>query len=474
MQNSQSFLAASFRDPAGFLFWRDGVLYRQINHAGRVDYDRFIESGLYQSLISEGLLVAHQEVTVDSPVPALLYKIIQPDRVPFISYPYEWCFGQLQDAALTTLKLQKHALKFGMSLKDASAYNIQFVDGRAVLIDTLSFEVYKAGVPWGAYRQFCQHFLAPLALMAYSDVRLSSLLRVYIDGIPLDLASALLPFRTRLIFPLLVHLHIHARAQKRYADVADPTSEKPSRPAGQVSEISLMGMIDNLESIVRRLRWQKTKTAWADYYAATNYTSTAIEHKQHLVMTLLDRVQPRSVWDLGANTGFFSRIASAKDIPTVAFDVDPGAVAQNYAMCSLRGEKNLLPLVLDLTNPSPALGWQHEERSSFMERGPVDLIMALALIHHLAIGNNVPLARLAQFFSRLGRWLVVEFVPKSDSQVARLLATRRDIFPDYTPEGFEQAFAPFFRVVSVEKVAESERTIYLLENLDPTFSGKES
>ncbi len=469
MQNNRPVVASSFRDPGGFLFWRDGVLYRQINQAGRADYDRFIESGLYQTLVSEGLIVAHREVAVDSPAPALLYKIIQPDRVPFISYPYEWCFEQLQDAALATLKLQKHALKSGMILKDASAYNIQFVDGRATLIDTLSFAVYQAGAPWDAYRQFCQHFLAPLALMAYSDVRLSGLLRVYIDGIPLDLASALLPFRTRLVFPLLIHLHIHAGAQKRYADVASPaTPTAPLRPTGQVSEIALMGMMDSLASIVRKLRWQKTKTAWADYYTATNYTSTAIEDKRRLVASLLERVQPRSVWDLGANTGLFSRIASEKGIPTVAFDIDPGAVSQNYAMCSTRGEKNLLPLVLDLTNPSPALGWQHEERSSFMERGPVDLVMALALVHHLAIGNNVPLARLAQFFSCLGRWLIIEFVPKSDSQVERLLATRKDIFPDYTQEGFEQAFAPFFKIAAAEKVIESERTLYLMENLITT------
>src|SRR6185436_4959816 len=188
-------LSASFRDPSGFLFSRGGILYRQVNRAYQKEYARLMESGLYEKLVKAGLLIPHVEVDQPPAVEVDALKVIQPDRVPFISYPYEWSFGQLKSAALATLSIQKRALKMGMSLKDASAYNIQFVHGKATLIDTLSFEVYEEGEPWVAYRQFCQHFLAPLALMALKDVRLNQLLRVYIDGVPLDLVSELLPTR---------------------------------------------------------------------------------------------------------------------------------------------------------------------------------------------------------------------------------------------------------------------------------------
>ena len=211
-------LAASFRDPSGFLFTRQGVLYRQVNQLYRENYDRLMTSGLAEKLIRGGWLIPHTEVDAPPADASLAYKVIRPELLDFISYPYEWSFSQLQDAALNTLAIQKMALESGMALKDASAYNMQFHHGRAVLIDTLSFEVYREGEPWVAYRQFCQHFLAPLALMAYTDVRLSQLLRVYIDGIPLDLAARLLPGKTRWDLGLATHIHLHAAAQQRYSD----------------------------------------------------------------------------------------------------------------------------------------------------------------------------------------------------------------------------------------------------------------
>jgi hypothetical protein len=426
-----------------------------------------MSSGLYEDLVSAGLLVAHQEAGVSPAVSELAYKVIQPEKVAFISYPYEWSFSQLKDAALTTLQIQKRALACGMSLKDSSAYNIQYHQGRPVLIDTLSFEVYQEGKPWDAYRQFCQHFLAPLSLMAYRDVRLGQLLRVYIDGVPLDLASRLLPASTRLVLPLLLHLHLHASAQKRYASAAGSGSSRqpqpPSASTRQVSRTAFLGLIDSLETGVRRLRWLPEKTEWGAYYEDTNYTRAGLEHKQQLVSRFLDRILPAGVWDLGANTGLFSRIASGRGVPTVAFDVDPGAVEKNYLETKSRSDQHLLPLLLDLTNPSPNLGWNNQERDSLSARGPVDTVLALALIHHLAIANNLPLERLASFFHQIGRNLIIEFVPKSDSQVQRLLATRADIFPGYTVENFEQVFAGYFTIHESEKVQDSERRIYWME-----------
>jgi len=452
-------LGASFRDPSGFLFTDGETLYRQVNQVYAAEYNRLMESGLYDKLVKAGLLIPHQEAEQDKARDEAAYKVLQPELVPFISYPYEWSFSQYKDAALATLSIQKRALKLRMSLKDASAYNIQFMHGKPVLIDTLSFEKYQEGQPWVAYKQFCQHFLAPLALMALKDVRLSQFMRVYIDGIPLDLASQMLPGSTRLNFGLLTHIHIHAGAQKRYADA----EIKQPKERGGVSKQAMQGLIESLQSTVRKLEWKAGGTEWGNYYDITNYSDAAFEHKKEIIADWVERVKPSLVWDLGANNGEFSRIASKAEIFTVSSDIDPTAVEQNYRRLRQEKEQNLLPLVLDLTNPSPALGWANQERDSFGQRGPADMVFALALIHHLAISNNVPLPRVAEFFAGVGEWLVIEFVPKSDSQVQKLLKSRKDIFDQYTKEGFEQAFEIYYRIEEAKPVKESERTLYLLQ-----------
>ncbi|HYN88337.1 MAG TPA: hypothetical protein VER55_07395 [Ardenticatenaceae bacterium] len=454
-------LAASFRDPSGFVFRHAGTLYRQVNQSYAPEYDCLMASGLYQNLVEAGLLIPHEEVSLDLASNGSAFKVLRPVPVPFISYPYEWSFGQLKDAALATLRIQRRALRHGMTLKDCSAYNVQFYNGKPILIDTLSFERYQEGQPWVAYRQFCQHFLAPLALMSYGDVRLGQLLRVYIDGIPLDLASGLLPWRTYLVPSLLLHIHLHARSQRRYSAAA----ARVSLPGSGFSQRAFLGLLDGLKSAVHRLHWSPEKTSWAAYYADLHeYSDEAGRHKREVVTALLERVQPATLWDFGANTGLYSRIASERGISTLAFDFDPGCVELSYRAAGEHGDANLLPLVLDLTNPSPGIGWAHTERASLMERGPAGMVLALALIHHLAIANNVPLARIAEFFAAAGESLVVEFVPKSDSQVQKLLAHRRDIFDDYNQHCFEQAFVAFFTIEDKVRLRSSDRWIYLMRS----------
>ena len=456
-KNINSRIPASFRDPSGFLFCYDGKIYRQINRIYQEHYEHLMESGLYDFLVKNDLIVPHVEVDIQSEEKSKSYKTIEPEVVPFISYPYEWCFSQLKYAALVTLRIQKIALDYGMSLKDSSAYNIQFRKGKPILIDTLSFEKYREGTPWVAYKQFCQHFLGPLVLMSHTDIRLNQLLRIYIDGIPLDLASVLLPFKTRLNLSLLSHIHLHAATQKKYEDKSINSANK------KISRTGLMAIIDNLESAVKKLQWKPQGTEWGEYYSDTNYTEEAVNHKKQFVIECLEIIRPKSVWDMGANTGLYSRLASDRGIPTVAFDIDSAAVEKNYLTCVQNKEQNILPLLLDLTNPSPGIGWENTERMSILQRGPADMIFALALIHHLAISNNVPLAKIAEFFSKLCNFLIVEFVPKSDSQVQRLLATREDIFSDYTQEVFEYEFKKHFAINRFVKIKGSERILYLLQ-----------
>jgi ribosomal protein L11 methylase PrmA len=453
----------SFRDPHGFIFYHDDTLYRQVNESYREEYDLLVDSGLYRKLVDGGLLIGHEETDLSLAAAEGAYRVIAPRRVSFISYPHEWSFSQLKDAALATLDIQKKALGHGMSLKDCSAYNIQFDRGRPVFIDTLSFERYVEGEPWVAYRQFCQHFLAPLALMSLKDVRLSQLFRIYIDGIPLDLASSLLPGRSKLSFGLMTHLHLHARYQHRYEGETD----KP-RAGKKVTLNGLRGIIDSLGSAVGKLRWTPGGTEWAEYYDDTNYTEAGLEEKDRLLSDFLSRVPKGTVWDLGANTGRFSRIAAGGGNNVIAFDIDPAAVERNYLDVKREGREDLLPLLLDLTNPSAGMGWGERERMSLSSRGPADTVLALALIHHLAISNNLPFDRIARYMAELCDSLIIEFVPKTDSQVRRLLVCREDIFDDYRQERFEAHFGRYFEIQRAERILDSQRTLYLMKKREMT------
>jgi ribosomal protein L11 methylase PrmA len=256
-----------------------------------------------------------------------------------------------------------------------------------------------------------------------------------------------------------MHLHWHAWAIQRHADTSSATITPAPKP--QLSRLGLDALLDSLRRAVQRLHWRPSGTEWADYETAHGYTQTALEQKKQIVAAYLQQLKPGTVWDLGANVGLFSRLACAAGARVVAFDIDPACVERNFLQCRQQGTKHLLPLVLDLANPSPALGWAHQERSALAQRGPVDVVMALALVHHLAIGNNLPFEMLAEWFRRIGRHLILEFVPKGDPQAARLLRSREDVFTAYHAEGFEKAFAAHFRIVERRPVGESGRILYL-------------
>ena len=445
---------ASFRDRSGYVFFEDGQPFRCVNESYRQEFEALKSTGLLEELQTDGMLVSHEEVGFEHLDFPGAFAVLKPRRIELVSYPYEWCFGQLKDAALLTLDIQLRALRRGMTLKDASAYNVQFSGGRPVFIDTLSFERRVEGEPWVAYRQFCQHFLAPLALVAYVDPELGRLSRNLIDGVPLSVASKLLPLRARVRPGIAMHLSAHSRA---VAPVW--TSAGPARMSGT----SLMALIDSLVSTVSSIKCKPPASQWSNYYDETNYSGRAAGSKERAVAEAVGTVRPRIVWDLGANTGAYSRIAAEESSFVAAWDMDPGAVDLHYKGLQGQRRSNVLPLVTDLTNPSPALGWAHAERDSFLDRSNADLALALALVHHLAIGNNVPLTSIADFLSNVAPSLLVEFVPKSDSQVQRMLSSRRDVFPDYTQGAFESSFGRSFKIVRSWPIEDSERTVYLME-----------
>ena len=451
-------IPASFRDPSGFVFERDGRLLRQINHSFTEEWSAFEQSALRQELTRDRVLINHQPAPLELAWDEHAAAVIEPERVELITYPWEWSFSQLRDAALLTLDAQERAAAAGFTLRDASAFNVQFVRGRPILIDTLSFEPATEDEPWLPYREFCEQFVAPLALMAYRDVRMGLLMRPMPGGIPLDLASALLPTMSRLSTGMATHIHLHARAQARPISLETATRGHTPR----VSQLGRRALVDHLRRTIEGLRKPRTRTPWAAYETTSTYSPAAAEAKQQLVRELLQEAPGRWVWDIGANRGWFSLSAAEDGREVVALDSDAGSVDGFYQQLRSSGEEHVLPLVMDIANPTPGVGWALDDYRSLLDRCKADVILALALIHHLAIGRNIPLDRISALLSRLTQWLVIEWVPKEDPMVAAMLAHREDVFGEYNEAIFEKAFGADFSFERSEPIPDSGRVLHLL------------
>ena len=450
---------SSFRDPSGFVFRKNGILYRQVNNSYKENYDQLLISGLYSRLVSQNLLVQHSEIELtNASAPNNCYKIIQPTVIPFVSYPYEWCFSQLKSAALLTLKLQKTALEYGMVIKDASAYNIQFNNGKPIMIDTLSFEKYLEGQPWVAYRQFCQHFLGPLALMSKTDPGLGRLFRLYPDGIPLALASKLLPATSWFNTGLLLHIHLHFRSQNHFQE------KDVNMASARMNLRQMNALIENLTDIVKKMDYKPEVSQWADYSEKNSYTEKDFSEKKEIVGRFVNIVKPEIVWDLGSNDGTFSRIAAKKAKLVISMDIDSPAVEKNLRETEAENYSNILPLLMDITNPSPGIGWGNREFDSITDRGPADLIMVLALAHHLAISHNLSFKNIVECLGGMGRYLIIEFAPKHDIMVKKLMKKREHIFENYSQANFESAFEKCFDVEEKIELSDRGRVIYLMKN----------
>ncbi|MCX7954862.1 MAG: hypothetical protein N3A01_06700 [Bacteroidales bacterium] len=438
----------SFKDPNGQIYEQNNNVFRKIYPSYFETYKLLKKNGFIERLIKKELLIFHEEISHNEKSIVLKHS-----KIPFISYPYEWSFNQIKEAALLTLEIQHEAINNGFSLKDASAYNVQFLGTRPIFIDTTSFEIYEEGQPWKAYKQFCEHFIVPLLLMKYRDIHFSKWLIYFLDGIPLMIAKKILPFRSNFNLLTLIHVVLHSKAIKN----ANKKYFIPTQ-AIFISKKKMLNIIEHLYesieclSICRNSKWNK-------YYLDCPYDSTSRNEKTNFVLQSISNIGNYRVLDIGSNECYFIKNFFNKFNYYVAIDNDPYVI--NNLFQNIKPITNVLPLVLDITNPSPSVGWANFERKSFLTRiNTNNVSLALAIIHHLRITYNIPLTYIAQLFALLSKQLIIEFVPKNDIQVKKLLYNKKDIYNDYNENEFLSIFSKYFNIVDSKKLTNSERIIY--------------
>jgi hypothetical protein len=457
-----AFEPASFRDRHARVFRREGRILRALTAEGLRDWHRLAAASFFQRHVDEGTVVR----TCRAPDEAMLLAelgggswaaVLEHDPVPFISYPFEWTFGMLRDAALLHLDLLRQALDHGLILKDATPYNVQFVGARPSFIDTASFTLLRPGEVWQAYRQFCRLFLYPLMLQAYKDIPFHPWLRGRLDGIGAPEMRAVLNARDLARPGVLAHVLLHARAEGRFEG-------RPGDVRGVLKEAGfgaalIKANVTRLRRLIERLGWSPRTSTWAGYGDTHTYTATDVEQKSAFVRAAVRAAASGWVWDLGANTGAFAKIAAEDGRRVLALDADAPAVERVYL--DVRGRSaSILPLVGNVIDPSPSLGWRGAEHLPLERRGRPALTLCLALVHHIVISGNVPLPDFVEWIASLGGDLVIEFVTKNDPMVRRLLVNKDDQYADYDQPVFETALARHFTIAARQTIHGGTRVLY--------------
>ncbi len=453
----------SFRDPAGGILLGERQVYRYFTCQHAADFTALLEDGLLESFVKSGAVIETKPSGMEEAPEAYravpqVGLVVEHPKIPFISYVYEWPFEMLKAAAIRSLEILQEALDKGFILKDATPYNIQFMGSNPLLIDVGSFERYREGTPWIGYSQFCRTFLNPLLLQSFTGVPFQMWMRSSLEGIEPTHLSSLLPLRHKLRKGVFIDVVLQAWLSRRFSS---RRSDAPSLRERSIPKGVITGLVNRLRKNVAGLRRRgKAQSPWLDYEEHCHYEPEALQYKDRFVEEGLAKARPQMVWDLGCNVGRYSIMASRYADYVVAMDSDEAAVGALYGRISDQ-HTNVLPLTVDLMNPSPRQGWAQEERRGLGERGPAQLALCLALVHHLAISGNVPLGRIVEWLSTIAEAGVVEFVPKSDPMVQALLRTRQDVYGGYTQAAFEEALREQFEITDVACLPKSERVLYL-------------
>jgi hypothetical protein len=449
---------ASFRDPSGVIFLEDGVVKRSINQIYFPQYDALSTSGFYKKLIDSKLLISHIELSRDEK-----QIILKPEQISFITHPYEWSFEQYKHAALLTLKIQRLALANGFILKDASAFNVTFHKGKAVFIDTLSFDFYEEETPWRAYKQFVSHFLSPLLLAKFHGADMLKMITSHSDGIPIKTTASLLPWKTRWNAFIYTNVHLLAKMEHKYSE--DYKAENSIKPLSKKAQNNI---IESLYDFIKKLKINE-QTEWGDYYNKTSYNTNSFSQKALIIKEWASEINAKKIIDIGGNDGTFGRELLSQATEILVTDIDQNAVDFNYKKLIENKETKILPFVCDILNPSPSIGFNNTERESLLLRLKIynpDLTMALALIHHITLSGNVPFYKSAEFFTSFSENLIIEFPTRNDSWVQSLLVRKREFinhFDFYNEENFEKEYTQFFTISSKIIIHESNRILYLLK-----------
>ena len=451
----------SFRDPDTRVFRYNGAVFRCLTARAHADWTRLAATEFHARFMADRRVVPTRLVTDPESLPPLAARwaaVLEHERVPVVSYPYEWSFGMLKDAALLQLDVTRAALDEEMTLKDATAFNVQWFGAHPTFIDTGSFTAYAAGEPWAGYRQFCETFLYPLLLQAYRNVPFHPWLRGSLEGITAAQCSALLSGRDLLRRGVLAHVFLQAKAQSRYEDT--PGDVRQELRAAGFGAALIKHNIDRMRRTVERLRWGPGRSTWSEYQREHSYVDADLRRKTEFVEQALARRRWPLVWDLGCNTGNYSRMAAKHADYVLALDADHVVVEHLYRELHAGGPANILPLVADVADPSPGLGWRGRERLPLADRTAPELIMCLALMHHLVIGRNIPLDEFVAWLAQFGAEVILEFVGRDDPMVKRLLLNRRDQEFEYSDAALGAALGRHFGAVTHETLASGTRTLY--------------
>ncbi len=459
----------SFRDRDSRVVISGDAVLRAISPEGVADWELLSSSGLLAELVERGDLVGTREVDAGrlnggtELLPTGVARVLEHDRIPFVSYPYEWTFSMLKDAALLQLDIATEAIDSGLMLKDATPYNVQFEGSKPVFIDVGSFEELPEGQPWVGYRQFCMLCLYPLMFQAHKDLPFHPWLRGSIDGIqPID-AIKVFSLRDRLRPGVFLHTSLHARLDRR-ANRSGPGSAEENAKKREVKPQAVKAHIQSMRKLVEKLRWKAGETAWSGYRQDNTYSDDDDRAKQAFVAQVVQAKRPGLTWDMGCNDGAYSRIADEGSDRVVAFDFDHATVEALYRSLKQEGNRTILPLVGNLADPSPALGWRGLERRTLDDRGAPDLMLALALIHHVSISANIPIADFLDWTASLGSGLVIEFPKRDDPMVEALLANKQDgANPDYDLDYFERELGRRYRIERREELPSGHRVLFYAE-----------
>ena len=447
----------SFRDRDSHILYDDrGGVLRALSAEGLEDWLALSSSRLFAEFVETGQLVATELGAGALNGSAAL---LRHERIPFVSYPYEWTFSMLRDAALLQLDLVLAGLDEGLMLKDGSPYNVQWRGTQPVFIDIGSFERLRPGEPWAGYRQFCMLYLYPLLLQAYRGVEFQPWLRGSLEGIEPRACRQLLSTRDLLRRGVLSHVVMHARLERRHGSQGGNVRQE-LEAAGFRTEL-IKANVTRLRKLVRRLRPRQAASPWSDYAYDNTYSEIESRRKEEVVRAAARSVRPKLVWDVGCNDGRYSRIAAEHAEYTLALDADERTLDRLYGELSAEEQDSILPLLVDVADPSPGLGWRNLERKELVDRGKPDLVLCLAVVHHLAITRNIPLASFVAWLRSLDAAVVVEFPTAEDIQVRRLLEAKRPgSHADYDLPAFEGLLTEQFSIEQRDQIS-ATRVAYL-------------